>query len=132
MQFIEGDLLPEWLRKHPDNARIRKVLRDVMEQCCRLDKVSLDHGELSHAPKHIIISKRDKPSIVDFESSSLNRNPSNVTSICQFLFIGSETARRIAERLDEKDKATIVMALRCYKTKRTVENFERILMDCGL
>lgn len=132
MQFIEGDLLPEWLQKHPGNARIRKVLRDVMEQCYCLDKVGLDHGELSHAPKHVIISKTDKPSIVDFESSGLNRRPSNVTSICQFLFIGSETARRIAERFGEKDKTTIVMALRCYKTKRTRENFERILTSCGL
>lgn len=132
MQFIEGDLLPKWLQRQPKKTQIRKVLCEIMEHCYQLDKISLDHGELSHAPKHIIISKTDKPSIVDFESSSLNRRPSNVTSICQFLFIGSETARSIAERLGEKDRTTIVMALRHYKTKRTHENFERILVSCGL
>ena len=132
MQFIDGDLLPKWLNKQIGKAVVRKVLREVLEQCWRLDIVGLDHGELSHAPKHIIIDKKNKPFIVDFETASLNRKPSNVTSICQFLFISGVVAEKAAEKLGGKDKKAIIEALRRYKTDRTRENFETVLEACGL
>jgi len=132
MQFIEGDLLPKWLKKHRGRALIRRVLRGVLEQCWRLDKAGLDHGELSHAPKHIIIDGKHEPFIVDFEAASLNRKPSNVTSICQYIFISGLVAKLVAEKLGEKDTEEIVEALRCYKGDRTRENFERVLGACGL
>jgi putative serine/threonine protein kinase len=132
MQFIEGLLLPEWLEERRGKGRMRIVLREVLEQCWRLDGISLDHGELSHAPKHIIIDEDDKPFIVDFESASLCRKPSNVTSICQFLFIGSDTAKKVAERLGQIARDAIVEALRFYKISRTRENFEKVLRACDL
>jgi putative serine/threonine protein kinase len=132
MQFVEGDLLPDWLDRIKGKARVRKVLRDVLEQCWRLDSVGLDHGELSHAPKHVIVNRRDKPFVVDFESASLNRKPANVTSICQFLFIASETAKRVIAKLGMTDGKAVVEALRCYKNDRTRGNFEQLLTVCGL
>jgi len=127
MQFVEGDLLPKWLEKRRKKAEIRRVLREVLEQCWRLDEAGLDHGELSHAPKHIIINREGKPFIVDFETASVNRKTSNVTSICQFLFISGVVAKMVAEKLGEKDKEAIIAALRLYKADRSRENFERIL-----
>jgi putative serine/threonine protein kinase len=132
MQFIDGDLLPEWLDKRRGKALMRKVLREVLEQCWRLDVAGLDHGELSRAPKHIIIDKSDVPFIVDFETASLNRRPSNVTSICQFLLIGGLVAKKVVEKLGVKDKKAIVEALRRYKNDRARENFENVLEVCGL
>lgn len=132
MQFIDGDLLPKWLEKRREKTQVRKVIREVLEQCWRLDKAGLDHGELSHAPKHIIINKRGKPFIVDFETASIIRKPSNVTSICQFLFISGTVAKKVAEKLGEKDKKAVIEALRRYKNDRTRENFEKILKVCGL
>jgi len=132
MQFIDGDLLPEWLDKRRGKALVRKVLREVLEQCWRLDVAGLDHGELSWAPKHIIIDKKNVPFIVDFETASLNRRPSNVTSICQFLLIGGIVAKKVVEKLGVKDKKAIVEALRRYKNDRTHENFENVLEVCDL
>ena len=132
MQFIDGDLLPKWVEKRRGKTQIRKVLHEVLEQCWRLDIVGLDHGELSHAPKHIIIDKKNKPFIVDFETASLNRKPSNVTSICQFLFISGVVAEKVAEKLGEKDKKAIIEVLRRYKSDRTRENFETVLEACSL
>ncbi|MCK4424374.1 serine/threonine protein kinase [Candidatus Bathyarchaeota archaeon] len=132
MQLIDGDLLPKWLEKRREKARVRKVLREVSEQCWLLDKIGLDHGELSHAPKHIIIDKKCKPFIVDFETASLNRKPSNVTSVCQFFFISGVVAKKVAEKLDEKDREAIIEALRRYKNDRTRENFESVSEVCGL
>jgi putative serine/threonine protein kinase len=132
MQFIDGDLLPKWMEKRKQKALMVKILREVLEQCWRLDIAGLDHGELSHAPKHIIIDKKNKPFIVDFETASLNRKPSNVTSICQFLFISGVVAEKVAEKLGEKDKKAIIEVLRRYKTDRTRENFETVLEAFGL
>ena len=97
MEFIEGARLPKWietLKGRGTKARIHKVLQDVLAQCWRLDRVGLDHGELSQAPKHIIVRANDTPYIVDFETASINRKVSNVTSICQYLFIGSQLAKQ--------------------------------------
>lgn len=132
MQFIDGVLLPEWLEKQRGKKRIRRVLREVLEQCWQLDRVGLDHGELSHAPKHVIVNGEDVPFIVDFETASLNRKPSNVTSICQFLFVSGLVAQNVAKRLGERDGAAIIGFLRDYKRDRTRENFERVLKACGL
>jgi putative serine/threonine protein kinase len=132
MQFVEGQLLPKWLEKKRNKERIRRVLHEILEQCWRLDRISLDHGELSHAPKHVIIDYEDRPCIVDFESASLDRKPSNVTAMCQFLFIGSEIAKKVAKKLGEKDKKAIIGTLRRYKNDRTLEDFGKLLEICGL
>ena len=132
MQFIEGDLLLAWLEKESGRASIKIVLRDVLEQCWRLDRAGLDHGELSHAPKHVIVDRKNVPFIVDFESASLNRRPCNVTSICQFLFFSGLTAEKVAEQLGKKDKNLIISALRDYKNDRIRENFDRVLKTCSL
>jgi putative serine/threonine protein kinase len=131
MQFIDGDLLPDWLETHKEKERVRSVLNEVLEQCWRLDNLGLDHGELSKAPKHLIVNKEQKPFIVDFETASVNRKPANVTSVCQFLFAsGGAVARMVAETLGERSIEEIVRALRIYKDQRTRENFDRVLQTC--
>ena len=91
MQLIDGDLLQDWLKLTERKAAVRKVLVEILEQCCRLDEAGLDHGELSKAPKHLLVDKADKPFIVDFETASMERRVTNVTSVCQYLF--QETVR---------------------------------------
>ncbi|MEM1564194.1 MAG: RIO1 family regulatory kinase/ATPase [Candidatus Bathyarchaeia archaeon] len=132
MQFVEGFLLPEWLERRPSKTRLKNVLRNVLEQCWRLDRTGLDHGELSHAPKHIIVDSQDKPVIVDFETASLNRKPSNVTSIAQFFFISGTVAQKIAQKLGEKNRDAVIEALRRYKADGNRQNFEALLSVCGL
>lgn len=135
MEFIEGTRLPKWIEKQRGRgtkARIRKVLLDVLEQCWRLDRAGLDHGELSRAPKHIIVNAHNTPCILDFETASVNRKVSNVTTICQYLFIGSQLARTLKKKLGEVNTETLIHALKGYKQKQTRENFEKVLVACGL
>jgi len=134
MEYIEGTLLPRWVEalKERVKPRIRRVLRDVLEQCWRLDKVGLDHGELSRAPKHIIVDAKDKPCIVDFETASTRRRVSNATSICHYLFMGSQTAKTIEKILGKIDKEGLIRALRTYKPRHTREEFEKVLGVCDL
>jgi putative serine/threonine protein kinase len=132
MQFIDGKLLSEWLNDCKEKALVKRILRDVLEQCWRLDKAGLDHGELSHAPKHIIIDGKNEPFIVDFETASLNRKPSNVTSICQFLLISGATAEKVSKKIGRRNRNAVIEALRRYKRDGSRENFERVLEACGL
>jgi putative serine/threonine protein kinase len=132
MQFIDGCLLPDWLERPIPKERVRGVLSKVLEQCWRLDAIGLDHGELSKAPKHLMINRRGEPFMVDFETASLNRRSSNVTSICQYLFISGAVSRLLAEKLGDKNKKTIVEALKLYKTGRNREDFEKVLEACDL
>lgn len=135
MEFIEGKLLPQWiegLRGKGTKSRIRRVLRAVLEQCRRLDEAGLDHGELSRAPKHIIVSEGDRPQILDFETASVARRVSNVTSLCQYLFIGGLVARMIEGKFVKVDRRELIRALKRYKQERTGENFNKILIVCRL
>lgn len=131
MQLIDGDVLPGWLGSHKEPADVRGVLNDVLEQCWRLDNAGLDHGELSKAPKHIIVDEQRKPWIVDFESASDNRRTANVTSVCQFLFTsGSGVSRAVAEVLGERKREEVINALRLYKKGGTRGDFDRVVHVC--
>lgn len=135
MEFAEGKLLPKWvaaLRGRGARKRIRRVLREVLEQCWKLDEAGLDHGELSRAPKHIIINEEDKARIVDFETASTTRRTSNVTSICQYLFLGSQLSKILRRRLGEISAEVLIATLREYKLKRSNQSFVRILRACKL
>ena len=130
MQYIEGDLLPVWLKKGISKTRSKKVLRNLLEQCWRLDTVRLDHGELSHAPKHVIINESDEPFIIDFETSSTKRRPSNVTSMSQFLFL-SEISSEVVRTLGTMGRENMIASLRRYKNEMNRENFLQVLKSCG-
>jgi putative serine/threonine protein kinase len=131
MHLIDGDLLEDWLQTHKDKQVIRKVLVDILEQCWRLDKAGLDHGELSKAPKHLIVDKEDKPFIVDFETASLERKVINVTSVCQFLFMGnSKAAKILGEVFGKKDKVELIAALKNFKKNQNRGTFEGLLELC--
>jgi putative serine/threonine protein kinase len=135
MEFIDGTLLPDWtanLKGRGTRKKIRTVLRDVLEQCYRLDHAGLDHGELSRAPKHIIIDTADKPHIVDFETASTTRRTSNVTSVSQYLFMKRQLARILRLKLGDLSQEALVAALRNYKHEPNRRNFETLLKASSL
>jgi putative serine/threonine protein kinase len=130
-QLIDGDLLEDWLETHKDKELVRKVLVEILEQCWSLDEAGLDHGELSKAPKHLLVDKTKKPFIVDFETASVMRKVINVTSMCQFLFIGnSSVAKRLGIVFGERNRSELIAALKCYKGNRNRRNFECLLEIC--
>ncbi len=135
MELINGPLLPQWVKSLKGKGvknRIRNVFRDILEKCFRLDHAGLDHGELSRAHKHIIVNAHDKPRIVDFESASTMRRTSNVTSICQYLFLKSPLAKIVRLKVGKVDHEALVAALRDYKHRPTRQSFDRILETCML
>jgi putative serine/threonine protein kinase len=131
MQLIDGSLLPNWLKTNKDASSVRQVLGEILEQCFRLDQVGLDHGELSKAPKHLLLDKTEKPFIVDFETASVERRVANVTAVCQYLFAGNSTAAKILiEIFGKKNRLELIDALKAYKKNRTREHFDGLLEFC--
>ncbi|MCW4052432.1 MAG: protein kinase [Candidatus Bathyarchaeota archaeon] len=135
MEYVEGSLLPEWLKKHDqrnNKKKVQHVLHSIMEQARRLDKAGLDHGELSNGSKHIIVKSDNVPVILDFESGSVSRRVSNVTSVSNFLFVGSSVAKIVEKILESIDRDHLMEALKIYKGSKTSTNFAEILRRCRL
>ena len=130
-QLIDGDLLEDWLETQLDKILIHNVLVDILEQCWRLDEAGLDHGEISKAPKHLLVDNADKPFIVDFETASIIRKVINVTSVCQFLFIGnSKAAKMLNEVFGKKNRIELIATLKNFKKNENRKNFEGLLEMC--
>lgn len=131
MQLIEGDLLPTWLKINRDQTMLRQVLSEVLEQAWQLDSIGLDHGELSKAPKHIIIDYYQQPWLVDFETASDKRKPANVTAICQYLIMSlGPIPRNVAEVLGARNRTKIIETLRHYKKNPTRESLDQLIQAC--
>jgi len=130
MEYVEGLLLPDWVRGLKGRGRKKRlegVLVTLLDACYRLDQVRLDHGELSRAPKHILVDAKDQPEIVDFETASSQRRPSNVTSISQYLLVGSDLSRLIRRIRGPLRRSALIATLKRYKKDRSLENFQRTM-----
>jgi len=82
--FIEGAFITEFLEK-ASKKRILKVLKGVMDQCRTMDRLGISKEEMTRPIKHILISKGDKPILIDFERAHTTHKQHNVTQFCQFL-----------------------------------------------
>ena len=129
MEYLEGEKFSDWinlLKGIGSAKKLKSTIRSILEDCYRLDQIGFDHGELSNISKHVIVGK-SKASLIDFESSSIKRKPSNVTSITQAFFIGSGNAKKAQKIYKNPPKEKIIEVLKQYKIEKTRENFEKLL-----
>ena len=129
MEYLDGEKFSNWIEMLSGTGSVKKLkstIKSVLEDCYRLDQIGFDHGELSNISKHVIVGK-SKVSIIDFESSSTKRKPSNVTSITQAFFIGSGIARTAQKIYKNSSKKKIIDALKLYKQEKTRVNFDSLL-----
>ena len=128
MEFIKGEKIVDWVNR--TNTRDSKILRIIIKKilldCFSLDQIGLDHGELSVLDKHVLITNK-KPTIIDFESSSLKRKTSNVSSATQAILIGTGLAKTIRRQIKIPRRDKIIRLVRNYKKLRTQESFDELL-----
>ena len=127
MEYLDGKKIADWVvdLKKSDSSRLKIIIKKILEDCYSLDAIGLDHGELSNLSKHVIIGK--KVTIIDFESSSVDRKVSNVTSATQALCIGSGISKIIGRVYKIPKKQKMITILRRYKQEQTRESFENLL-----
>ena len=134
MELVEGTRIYPWISslKGPGSTvALKSTIKKILEDCYKLDKVGLDHGEISNITKHIIITEK-KPVLIDFESSSTSRKTSNVTSVTQAIYIGSGIAKKVHRVYRLPTKEVIIMALKKYKIERTDDSFNELLKTLKL
>jgi putative serine/threonine protein kinase len=132
MRLVRGSTLPVWTSSLLGrDDRVISILRELLEQCFTLDRIGLDHGELSHAHKNVLVTS-EYPVIIDFESASMKRKPSNVTSIIQYLFIAGQVSHIIRKFTSYEDENSLVQSLTRYKRSMTRDGFENVLSVLGL
>ncbi|MGI0072696.1 MAG: serine/threonine protein kinase [Nitrosotalea sp.] len=133
MEYIEGRKIIDWvkgLKGRGSATKLKTMIRKVLEDCYNLDRINLDHGELSYIHKHVIVGR--SPCIIDFESASTNRRTSNVTSATQGIFIGSGLANIVKKIIKTPNKKDLIESLKKYKHDQSRENFNELLRVLGL
>jgi putative serine/threonine protein kinase len=128
MEYLGGKKIFDWvsdLKGKGSASKLKSVIKKVLSDCYRLDTAGLDHGELSNITKHVIVGKSIK--MIDFESSSLERKVSNVTSATQAIFIGSGLAKIVQKIYSVPPRPKIISVLRKYKKQRTQQSFDNVL-----
>lgn len=123
MEFARGESISDWAPASAEDAR--KVAKSVLEQCYRLDRAGIDHGELSHLDNHVIVSG-SRAAIIDFESASTGRKMSNVSAAGQSLFVAGAVAATLAGVL-KVDREKAIAELKKYKWDQTRKNFDALL-----
>ena len=129
MEFLDGEKIGNWVKSLGGRGSVNKLkitVRSILEDCYKLDQIGFDHGELSSISKHVIVGK-SKATLIDFESSSTKRRASNVTSITQAIFIGSDITKKIKRMYKIPPKEEIIQFLRKYKEEKSRESFDELL-----
>jgi putative serine/threonine protein kinase len=133
MELVEGEYPVEWVEGlgEGDADRLRDAFSVLLVKGWRLDSVGLDHGELSRAHRHIIVSE-EGPRIVDFESASTERRCSNVTSLAQYLFFNHWMRGAVGGVIELPERGALLGALSTYKRRPSWEGLRTVLEVSGL
>ena len=127
MELIDGEKIIDCAKNSKTKSKdLYHVINNVLRECYLLDNVGLDHGELSTIDKHVIVGK-NRNTIIDFESSSTKRIPSNVSAATQAIFIGTGLAKIIRKKIHVPRRDKIIRLVRNYKKLRTQQSFDDLL-----
>lgn len=125
-EFVEGEFIEEFVENEKNKTKIKNVLRNVMLQCRKLDKLKMNKEEMHHPYKHVIVAKEDRPVLVDFERCKETWDAKNVTQFCQYLISG-----KMSYLLKKKgiliDRMKMIELDKKYKKNFGEKNFKMIL-----
>ncbi len=123
-EFIEGKNFIDVLSENNPKL-IKKLIKDVLSQCYKLDKLKINKEEFHRPKKHILIQK-NSPVIIDFERSHFSDNPKNVTQFCQFLIL-KNTKKILIKHNIIINKEDMIENLKIYKRSLSYKDFIKII-----
>ncbi len=124
-EYINGIKLSDVLKEAPVNiVTLKKLLLDTLIQCYLLDRIGLDHGELSRAHEHILVrGDMERTVIIDFGNSSRFRKTRNVSSVSSFLFFSKNPLSNSLVKTLNIDRALSLRYLRRYMANKSWNTF---------
>lgn len=126
-EFVEGDFIVNFIEKSK-KTEIRTVLIKVLNQMHQLDKLKVDKEEMHRPVKHIVVTKSNKPVLLDFERAHETQKPKNVTQFCQFLISSNLNSLLAKKNIKLKRNKMITLAQK-YKKEMDKQNFNNILKE---
>jgi len=132
MELLVGSYFGEWVRDHiEDKVAVVGNVRAILDIARRLDQSGLDHGELTRIRRHYIVTE-EGPKVIDFESASFERPPSNLTGTVQSLFMNHRFAQVLGRVYPMPERDELIGVLKRYKREQTEENYLTVLKACNL
>lgn len=124
-EFIAGNFIADHLEKI-NKKDIKKIIRNIFNQCFIMDKLMIDKEEMHHPYKHIIVDKKGKATLLDFERCRKTKKPKNVTQFCDY--ISSKYLSSILEKKKIKvSKKKMISLAKRYKKEQSKGNLDRII-----
>ncbi|MGQ9759299.1 MAG: RIO1 family regulatory kinase/ATPase domain-containing protein [Candidatus Methanomethylicaceae archaeon] len=130
MEYIKGETFLKWLSGQGDTDAVRRVVKELLAQCYTLDRIGIDHGELSEARKHILIDEKGRPRIIDFETASIGRRCRNLVSMAGYILLKKSVSNALRRHISWDD-GRVKSILKEYKMAPSLENYEKILRELG-
>jgi HemK-related putative methylase len=127
MEFVHGESIFDFLREN-SKTEIRKVLKNMFEQCYKLDKMKINKLEMHHPYKHIIVKKDSEPVLIDFERCAKNKSPKNVTQFVQFI-TSTNFQFSIANKNFWMNKEKLRRFAAMYKNNMNQKNLDKIVKE---
>ena len=124
-EFIDGKLIEQYLEIN-DKKDIIKIINKIFLQLFEMDRLNINKEEMSHPHKHIIIDKKGKPYLIDFERCRKTIKPGNVTQFCDYL-IGGSISGVLMGRGITINKEKMILSSKRYKKSISKENLKKII-----
>jgi len=126
-KFIEGQPIIDYLETTKlTKQQIKKIITNIFNQLFELDKLKINKEEMSHPTKHILIDKKNKPYLIDFERARYTQKTANVTQFCDFLL-----SKRISTILGKNNiklnKKKVIKLAKNYKKNQNKKNLKSIM-----
>lgn len=126
MQYVKGKQIIDFL-DGANKRKIRSVLKKTFEQMYTLDNLKINKAEMHRPIKHLIITRCNKPVLLDFERARKSIKTQNVTQFCQF--ITSTNVSKILKKKNIKlNRSKILKAAQRYSKEKSKENLKEIII----
>ncbi len=83
-EYVEGIRIDEAIEQL-GTKEISNILKQVLNQCRKMDLMGINKQEMTNPYKHVLITKEGKAIMIDFERCKETKKPKNVTQFCQYL-----------------------------------------------
>ncbi len=125
-KFIEGKFILDFIGSCQEKEKIRSAIKQLLQQCRKLDEMKVNKEEMSRPQKHAIINSSGKLTMIDFERCRKTQKPKNVTQLCQFLTEGYANSL-LRQKGVIIDVGKLRAAAQEYKNSQSEESFNKLM-----
>ena len=123
-EFVEGEQIGKFLENEPEKEKIVSVIKQVLEQCRKMDLLGVNKTELTNPYKDILVTPDNKAVMIDFERCRESKKPQNVTQFLQYIARNKPMLEKKGAYINREE---LIGLGRAYKEKMDENSFEGIL-----